>query len=164
MSNRSTPDDGDTWRAIMADCERQLAERRQAELAHRERMSNVPQVHGQEWLWRQMSRPDPSAHERRRRLLHALHGWSCWLCGDPFPDFYAPCIEHVIPRSRGGTNDLRNLQLAHATCNSRKGNRLRCGFKPPTVWWDDSRGGVHLDESEHPKLLISGMWRERRSA
>lgn len=32
-------------------------------------------------------------------------------------------IDHVIPRSRGGTDDLGNLQTLCRTCNSRKGTR-----------------------------------------
>lgn len=30
-------------------------------------------------------------------------------------------IEHVLPLSRGGTNDRANLALAHRTCNGEKG-------------------------------------------
>jgi hypothetical protein len=33
----------------------------------------------------------------------------------------APCIDHVIPRSRGGSNDLSNLVLCCRSCNSSKG-------------------------------------------
>ena len=33
-------------------------------------------------------------------------------------------IDHVIPRSKGGTDRPDNLQLAHARCNKIKGNRL----------------------------------------
>lgn len=32
-------------------------------------------------------------------------------------------IEHILPRSLGGTNDLRNLGVTHARCNSEKGRR-----------------------------------------
>lgn len=31
-------------------------------------------------------------------------------------------LDHVVPRSRGGTNRLKNLVLACATCNHRKGS------------------------------------------
>lgn len=43
----------------------------------------------------------------------------CTYCGDP-----ATTTDHVIPRSRGGTNTKDNLVPACATCNSLKSNFL----------------------------------------
>lgn len=34
------------------------------------------------------------------------------------------CIDHIHPRSRGGTNDRDNLQVLCAPCNSSKGSKL----------------------------------------
>lgn len=34
-------------------------------------------------------------------------------------------IDHIVPVTRSGTNELDNLQLLCKSCNSRKGNRLR---------------------------------------
>lgn len=34
-----------------------------------------------------------------------------------------PSIDHVIPLSKGGNDTLKNIQLAHFGCNSKKGNR-----------------------------------------
>lgn len=36
---------------------------------------------------------------------------------------WGPTIEHLIPVSRGGTNDPDNLALAHRHCNTSRGNR-----------------------------------------
>jgi 5-methylcytosine-specific restriction endonuclease McrA len=32
-------------------------------------------------------------------------------------------VEHIVPRSMGGSNDLLNLGLAHLRCNTEKGRR-----------------------------------------
>lgn len=36
-------------------------------------------------------------------------------------------IDHIIPKSKGGTWDYKNLQLTHKRCNSLKGNKLDYG-------------------------------------
>ena len=57
-------------------------------------------------------------------------GTSCALCGEDvdltvkWPHGDAPTRDHVIPHSLGGSDDPSNLQLAHARCNRRKGNRV----------------------------------------
>lgn len=52
--------------------------------------------------------------------LLARDGSDCWLCGDPLGDDITK--EHRVPRSRGGSDDLSNLVLAHAACNRLLGN------------------------------------------
>lgn len=42
----------------------------------------------------------------------------CGLCGDAQSKFH---LDHVIPRSRGGSNKRENLQWLCATCNMAKG-------------------------------------------
>ena len=69
----------------------------------------------------------------RRKVLVALRdgGWLCAYCGcdladplsaNPLGLPYAT-EDHVIPRSRGGSDDLGNIVLACLPCNSRKGAR-----------------------------------------
>lgn len=44
----------------------------------------------------------------------------CWLCGHRGAD----TVDHVVARSKGGARyDPANLRPAHASCNSRRGNR-----------------------------------------
>lgn len=65
----------------------------------------------------------------------ARDGWMCWLCEGPVdPD--APVgsaghgtVDHVVPRSRGGSNDPANLRLAHRRCNMARANHL-----PELAW------------------------------
>ena len=62
-------------------------------------------------------------------LVLATYGNSCTLCGSPIrldlprrhPD--GPSVEHLRPRSKGGSDDLPNLRPAHLRCNSARGNR-----------------------------------------
>lgn len=55
----------------------------------------------------------------------------CGICGKPvdfskkYPDPLSPCIDHIIPVSKGGhPNDIDNLQLAHWECNRQKSDKL----------------------------------------
>lgn len=63
------------------------------------------------------------------REVAARDGTECKICGDPVDmnagksDLFRPSVDHVIPRSVGGTDDPSNLQLAHLWCNQVKNNR-----------------------------------------
>ena len=62
-----------------------------------------------------------------RTQKHTLFGKQegvCNGCGIAFP-FRNFTVDHVIPRSRGGTDHPDNLQLLCAACNSQKGNRTQ---------------------------------------
>jgi 5-methylcytosine-specific restriction endonuclease McrA len=58
----------------------------------------------------------------KRRQVLEVYGNVCWLCGQPVPGL--PSADHVIPRSRGGSDDIENLRPCHTRCNSSRGNRL----------------------------------------
>jgi 5-methylcytosine-specific restriction endonuclease McrA len=54
-----------------------------------------------------------------RRAVFARDGWVCQYCGSP-----AENVDHVIPRSGGGSHTWDNVVAACRRCNSRKENRL----------------------------------------
>lgn len=54
------------------------------------------------------------------RRIAERDGYACRLCGDSGVDLF---VDHELPRSRGGTDEDSNLQLACRPCNSSKGNR-----------------------------------------
>src|SRR5438034_7782870 len=54
-----------------------------------------------------------------RRAVFARDGHRCQYCGAT-----AENIDHVVPRSRGGTHTWDNVVAACRRCNSRKENRL----------------------------------------
>lgn len=55
-----------------------------------------------------------------RKAVLDRDGHACKHCGTG-DDL---TLDHIIPRSRGGTDDLANLQTLCRTCNSRKGARM----------------------------------------
>ncbi len=70
-------------------------------------------------------RTDIDASINYRKRKHVLFGEQEGLCAGckvmfPFRNF---TVDHIVPRSRGGTDHLENLQLLCAACNSLKGDR-----------------------------------------
>lgn len=69
-----------------------------------------------------------SATERKR--ICDRDGWTCVACGllvNPWAvstASSAPNLDHIIPRSRGGSDDPANLRLLCRGCNVSRGNRL----------------------------------------
>jgi hypothetical protein len=59
-----------------------------------------------------------------RKRVYDRDGMTCRICGEPILEGEQSHIDHIIPVYRGGHDDLSNLQLAHASCNLRKGARL----------------------------------------
>jgi len=63
--------------------------------------------------------PEPveavSISARQRKRLRERDGDECWFCGLPMGDDCT--LEHLVPKSKGGSNALDNFALAHAKCN-----------------------------------------------
>lgn len=57
----------------------------------------------------------------RREVFRRSKG-KCWLCGLPVT-FAGMTLDHVIPKSKGGTFAVANLRAAHQPCNQRRGNQ-----------------------------------------
>lgn len=70
------------------------------------------------------------AKQEEREAVLERDGWKCRACGVDTPRELrgfrvsnAPHIDHIIPRSQGGSNDQANLQCLCLACNSKKGGR-----------------------------------------
>ncbi len=61
-------------------------------------------------------------------------------------------IEHIVPRSRGGSNRASNLTLACHACNQRKGKQTAAEFGFPDV---QAKAGVPLKDAAHVSSLKS---------
>ena len=59
------------------------------------------------------------AHKKKKQVRR-LYGKWCYICGDKLAD----TIDHVIPLSKGGTNDINNLRPACYECNWKKGDKI----------------------------------------
>lgn len=67
-----------------------------------------------------------------RNAIYKRDGWTCHLCHHTVPhdldwvnDKWQPnypTLDHIVPRSHGGTDETTNLKLAHMECNVRRGN------------------------------------------
>lgn len=73
---------------------------------------------------------------RRRPLptywIAERDGWICHLCGGPIDrrphgwgviNYQGASADHVVPHSKGGSDDVTNLRAAHWMCNVLRGNR-----------------------------------------
>jgi len=67
--------------------------------------------------------------QRRRetvyRMLFKRHCGKvpCFVCGEHVSQREATA-EHIIPVSRGGTDDVSNLSISHGHCNVARGNDM----------------------------------------
>jgi 5-methylcytosine-specific restriction endonuclease McrA len=63
------------------------------------------------------------AHSRKitRRAVFARDKWTCQYCGNERGTL---TLDHVIPRSKGGSSAWDNIVTCCAPCNRRKGDRL----------------------------------------
>lgn len=77
-----------------------------------------------------------------RRDVYALHGCRCLCCGETEKIE----LDHVIPVSLGGSNDVDNLQPLCRSCNSKKADR-----------YIDFRG----DQAAGPEVLRTARDRRR---
>lgn len=58
----------------------------------------------------------------RRAAIIKRDGPNCWICGLPFKPKEKPTLDHVKPKSKGGTHALSNLKIAHMKCNTSRGS------------------------------------------
>ncbi len=67
--------------------------------------------------WRR-NRSNPARWNRNH--LIQKHGAVCALCNKKFNSKKDITIDHIIPMSKGGIDELSNMQLAHDYCNLMK--------------------------------------------
>ncbi|GGA20294.1 MULTISPECIES: HNH endonuclease [unclassified Okeania] len=66
---------------------------------------------------------NPKQKRKKKQQLIEDFGCYCWWCGKCLmPEKLT--IEHLLPRSKGGSNSKENLRLSCFKCNNSRGNSL----------------------------------------
>ncbi len=83
-------------------------------------------------LTRPPKRTDPDAPKRSRNIKQILYrkqaGRCKGVCGGRELDIDLFEVDHIKPRSKGGSNTDENLQLLCSTCNRKKGSKAMSKF------------------------------------
>lgn len=62
--------------------------------------------------------------ENQRIKLNQKQGGLCAYCDLPFTEMDPATLDHIVPKSRGGSNKIRNKALVHSSCNQMKGDLI----------------------------------------
>jgi len=72
-------------------------------------------------FWKLQPQGRPALPVVIRATVLEQHGMHCWLCDKPIATKAELHLDHVHPRSQGGSDLAENLRPAHARCNVRRG-------------------------------------------
>ena len=122
---------------------------------------------GQESLREFLFGADRTSLMTIRRPLADLQEGRCFYCGESMGDDIA--IDHFVPWSRTGCDDLFNLVAAHAGCNSSKSDHLpsrshvhawlgRCGRAADEIQAIAAHSGWASDEVRTRRVVASCYW------
>ena len=84
-------------------------------------------------------------HKEMHEILVEKWGRQCWGCNFVAPDERYLELDHIDPKSSGGSNQLDNRALLCRPCNQKKSNRLTL-----TGLWTENRRDGHLGRRERP--------------
>jgi 5-methylcytosine-specific restriction endonuclease McrA len=107
-----------------------------------------------------MQHPDISGLDYQQGELHGyllreylLEKWQrhCAYCGAKAVPLE---VEHIVPKSRGGSNRVSNLALACKPCNMRKAQQTAAEFGYPKI---QAQAGVPLKDAAHVSTLKTAV-------
>lgn len=85
----------------------------------------------------------------RLQKLYIQFNGICALCNKPVAKRDAS-VDHIRPKSFGGTNDPSNIQLAHKLCNRQKGRR----FQGVSAWATLHCHSITTNDGDHFYVLV----------
>jgi RNA-directed DNA polymerase len=74
----------------------------------------------QYWSERRKRHVSRETYQKQRLVLHQQQGYRCAQCRIPFLPGESIETDHIIPRSRGGTDDINNKRLVHPWCHRQR--------------------------------------------
>ena len=107
---------------------------------------------------------DPKARDKRQ-LFHTQQG-KCVYCGNEY-QYDKLEVEHMIPKTRGGEDSIRNCQLACKSCNLAKGTMTDIEFRVKHADCLPQQERTPADPPIDPELFKAQakkrrFWRSRR--
>lgn len=66
---------------------------------------------------------NPKQKRSKKQQLARVYGSKCWWCQENLL-VETLTIDHLLPKSRGGSDSLENLRLSCRPCNNARGNSL----------------------------------------
>lgn len=94
----------------------------------------------------------------RKKAVMIQHGYHCWYCGKAATD-----VDHIVPKSKGGTDEAKNLVACCRSCNASKGQNSL----PPDVLREATITArcmaEAVDELAYTMRYAEEQARERRS-
>lgn len=120
---------------------------RQPHLSSAFRMYPVPTILLTTSRWVYKTKAPPNI-----RYLYNRYKGQCQICGERFKDIRKLSIEHIYPKSLGGTKDWHNVTLTCKKCNCLKGTKYPYKdyngneLKPPSLF-----NIVHTQSFERPE-------------
>lgn len=111
--------------------------------------------HQDEWnVYRQGKTQPPRTKSRKQVLMRA--GYKCECCGVALRNDGqhlmddSPEIDHIVPRAKGGRDEMDNLQALCRRCNQLKSDRDDVMFKSIMNF-------ILINQGDSPKLLREAM-------
>lgn len=74
-------------------------------------------------IYSYMDKMNNNQKRNKKLRLIRLYGCCCWWCGTQLSEKQLT-IDHILPKSRGGSNLDENLRLACFKCNNSRGDSL----------------------------------------
>lgn len=94
--------------------------------------------------------------------VYRRDGFTCQYCGEEF-NADALTFDHVMPQSRGGSTDWKNIVTSCGPCNRQKGDRTPSEADMPLLtqpkkprWWPFSESSRNFDK--HPESWRPYLW------